>query len=36
VSLNPALEDVRFCPRCGEAADVAFPSDERALRAHLR
>ena len=24
-SLNPALEDVRFCPRCGADADVAFP-----------
>jgi 8-oxo-dGTP diphosphatase len=24
-SLNPALEDVRFCPRCGSDADVAFP-----------
>jgi ADP-ribose pyrophosphatase YjhB (NUDIX family) len=25
VSLNPALQDVRFCPRCGADADVAFP-----------
>jgi ADP-ribose pyrophosphatase YjhB (NUDIX family) len=25
VSLNPALEDVRFCPRCGEEATVRFP-----------
>jgi len=25
VSLNPALEDVSFCPRCGHAANVAFP-----------
>jgi ADP-ribose pyrophosphatase YjhB (NUDIX family) len=25
MSLNPALEEVRFCPRCGAAADVAFP-----------
>jgi len=25
VSLNPALEDVRFCPRCGAEATVAFP-----------
>jgi ADP-ribose pyrophosphatase YjhB (NUDIX family) len=25
VSINPALEDARFCPRCGEAADVAYP-----------
>jgi ADP-ribose pyrophosphatase YjhB (NUDIX family) len=24
-SLNPALEDVRFCPRCGRDADVDFP-----------
>lgn len=24
-SLNPALEDVRFCPRCGAAPDVTFP-----------
>ena len=24
-SLNPALEDVRFCPRCGADADVRFP-----------
>jgi ADP-ribose pyrophosphatase YjhB (NUDIX family) len=25
VSLNPALEGVRFCPRCGAAAEVAYP-----------
>ena len=25
MSLNPSLEDVRFCPRCGNAATVAFP-----------
>jgi ADP-ribose pyrophosphatase YjhB (NUDIX family) len=25
VSLNPALEDVRFCPRCGSEATIAFP-----------
>lgn len=25
MSLNPALEGVRFCPRCGAEADVAFP-----------
>jgi ADP-ribose pyrophosphatase YjhB (NUDIX family) len=25
VSINPALDDVRFCPRCGEHAEVAFP-----------
>jgi len=24
-SLNPALEDVRFCPRCAAEAQVAFP-----------
>ena len=24
-SLNPALEDVRFCPRCGSEATVTFP-----------
>jgi 8-oxo-dGTP diphosphatase len=24
-SLNPALEDVRFCPRCAAPATVAFP-----------
>ena len=23
--MNPALEDVRFCPRCGAEAVVAFP-----------
>jgi ADP-ribose pyrophosphatase YjhB (NUDIX family) len=28
-SLNPALEDVRFCPRCGKPADVAFPRSIR-------
>jgi len=25
VSLNPALEDARFCPRCGGEAQIAFP-----------
>src|SRR4051812_22215700 len=25
MSINPALEDVSFCPRCGRTADVAFP-----------
>jgi ADP-ribose pyrophosphatase YjhB (NUDIX family) len=25
MSLNPALEDVRFCPRCGSEATVDFP-----------
>jgi ADP-ribose pyrophosphatase YjhB (NUDIX family) len=24
-SLNPALAEARFCPRCGQPADVAFP-----------
>lgn len=24
-SLNPALAETRFCPRCGEAAEVDFP-----------
>ena len=24
-SLNPALEDVRFCPRCSASAEVHFP-----------
>lgn len=24
-SLNPALEDARFCPRCGGAAEVKWP-----------
>ena len=25
MSLNPALEDARFCPRCGQRADVDYP-----------
>ena len=25
MTLNPALEDARFCPRCGQHADVDFP-----------
>ena len=25
MSINPALEDVSYCPRCGRSADVAFP-----------
>jgi len=25
MSLNPALDDARFCPRCGESAEVDFP-----------
>jgi len=24
-SINPALAEARFCPRCGQAAEVAFP-----------
>jgi len=24
-ALNPALEEARFCPRCGNAADVDYP-----------
>jgi ADP-ribose pyrophosphatase YjhB (NUDIX family) len=24
-SLNPALAEARFCPRCGQSADVNFP-----------
>jgi len=24
-SLNPALAEARFCPRCGQLADVSFP-----------
>ena len=25
MSLNPALEEARFCPRCGQPATVAYP-----------
>jgi ADP-ribose pyrophosphatase YjhB (NUDIX family) len=25
VTLNPALQDAKYCPRCGEAAEVAYP-----------
>jgi 8-oxo-dGTP diphosphatase len=25
VTLNPALQDARFCPRCGRPAEVAYP-----------
>ena len=28
-SLNPALEDVRFCPRCAQPAQVTFPRELR-------
>jgi ADP-ribose pyrophosphatase YjhB (NUDIX family) len=24
-SINPALAEARFCPRCGEPAEIAFP-----------
>ncbi len=24
-NLNPALEQARFCPRCGQPADIAYP-----------
>jgi 8-oxo-dGTP diphosphatase len=24
-SLNPALEDVRYCPRCGDEATITYP-----------
>ncbi len=29
MSLNPALEDVRYCPRCGATATVQFPRSIR-------
>jgi ADP-ribose pyrophosphatase YjhB (NUDIX family) len=29
VSLNPALEDVHHCPRCGRAPEVEFPRSIR-------
>jgi ADP-ribose pyrophosphatase YjhB (NUDIX family) len=29
VTLNPALEDVRFCPRCGAEANVSYPHSIR-------
>jgi ADP-ribose pyrophosphatase YjhB (NUDIX family) len=29
VSLNPALEDAKYCPRCGSAAEVSFPRSIR-------
>lgn len=28
-SLNPALEDVRFCPRCAHEIEIAFPRSIR-------
>lgn len=30
-SLNPALEDVRFCPRCAAEAQITFPHEGRVL-----
>lgn len=24
-SINPSLADARFCPRCGEPAEITFP-----------
>jgi ADP-ribose pyrophosphatase YjhB (NUDIX family) len=32
VSLNPALEDAGFCPRCGAEAQVDFPRSLRCTR----
>jgi ADP-ribose pyrophosphatase YjhB (NUDIX family) len=32
VSLNPALEDAGFCPRCGAEATVDFPRSLRCTR----
>jgi ADP-ribose pyrophosphatase YjhB (NUDIX family) len=32
VSLNPALQDAGFCPRCGAAATVDFPRSLRCTR----
>jgi 8-oxo-dGTP diphosphatase len=32
VSLNPALEDAAFCPRCGAPARVDFPRSLRCTR----
>ena len=32
MSLNPALEDVAFCPRCGAPATVQFPRSMRCTR----
>ena len=25
MTLNPALQDAKFCPRCGDTADIAYP-----------
>ena len=35
-SLNPALEDVRFCPRCAAEAEVSFPRSLRCERCGYR
>jgi 8-oxo-dGTP diphosphatase len=32
VSLNPSLEDVGFCPRCGGTAEVDYPRSLRCTR----
>ena len=32
MSLNPALEDIRFCPRCGEQAEIDYPRSIRCPR----
>jgi ADP-ribose pyrophosphatase YjhB (NUDIX family) len=32
VSLNPALEDAGFCPRCGAEAEVDYPRSLRCTR----
>ncbi len=32
MSLNPALVDVSFCPRCGARADVSYPRSLRCPR----
>jgi ADP-ribose pyrophosphatase YjhB (NUDIX family) len=32
VTLNPALEDVRYCPRCAAEADVSYPRSIRCPR----
>ncbi len=29
MSLNPALEDVHHCPRCGQAPEIAYPRSIR-------
>lgn len=36
MSLNPALEDVRLCPRCGAPAEVDFPRSLACTRCDYR